>query len=161
CFCLGECYTRLETRDYRQPSVCTFFASFFGQPLSRKHRLPIILGLITDGILKTWRHNTDDSSFASDVYLAADDVGITAKTALPKTVAENDNVRPTGFIFVASEDASELWLDAEKREVICRDGGAEHAFRVATFSKDRSGALKHRNVFKRRRRLLHVEEVRH
>src|SRR6185503_14896276 len=125
-----------------------------------ENRLPVVLRLIGNWICKTRRHDPDNSRLAAELYLTTDDALVTAKTSLPQTVAQKNHRRRSGFIFIARENAAELGLHTEHREVIRTHGDADHAFGITALSNDCAGALSRGNVLKGRRGFLHIDEVR-
>src|ERR1700754_4193923 len=112
-FGLFDSRARFHSSDHRKKVVRSFFASFLCQPGRRKERLPIILPVVADRILKTCRQNAHYRGLSTEIYLAADDVWIAAEAPLPKGIAENDDLGSAGFVFVTREDASEHRLNAQ------------------------------------------------
>ena len=77
------------------------------------------------------RHADDGVGFAAELNRAPNDIWFTTKYALPKRVAQNDDVILSGRVFLRHKSASEDRLDSIDVEVMRRRFHADEPLRFA------------------------------
>src|SRR5262249_2404687 len=90
----------------------------------------VVLILASVEIEITWRHADHRAAVAVKTNGFADDIWIAAEMALPKPIAENDNLGAAGSIFGLAEKTAERGLDFQSLKEIGGDGAADHPFRL-------------------------------
>src|SRR5215208_825919 len=113
------------------------------------------------GKIKVRRHDANDGRWITvEVDGLSDDVRIAAETSLPQPVAENGDVVVAGRVFLRGETPAMQWFAAEHVQVVERDDGAAHNFRVAVARQRKLTAFVSSNTFKCVRSIAVVSEQR-
>src|SRR5262245_29218299 len=99
-------------------------------------------------------------AFAVERETNADQFWITAKAALPQTVADDHNLLVTVAVFFRQEVAPQQRRDAERREQIGRGQRADQALRLAAPREIESGLPIHRDLRKTVRPVAVIHELR-
>ena len=79
-----------------------------------------------------WRDADDRERHAVDRHRRSERCGRRVEPRPPEVVSDDDHAVAIGdAIFIGAKESTESGLHAEQREIVCRDDGAIHFFRVA------------------------------
>src|ERR1700687_852303 len=115
--CLNQVDARLESCHRAHPSPLRFAVSVsppIGAPELRHFSAQRTLGRKESYVW--WHHPDDEETFAIEFDGLVDDPWIAAKSALPQSIPQENNVIVTAQALIGREVASKDWRNAQQRK---------------------------------------------